>query len=105
MKTSHSVLRECRKTLARLYGKRLKGLVLYGSSARGRATAESDIDLLVLLEGPVNVSHEIHRIWQVLYPVQLRSDRVISVMPADASAYGKGSYALYANVQRHGIPV
>ncbi|MFQ3574643.1 MAG: nucleotidyltransferase domain-containing protein [Thermodesulfovibrionales bacterium] len=32
------------------YGERLISLVLYGSCARGRATAESDIDLLIIAD-------------------------------------------------------
>ena len=37
-----------------LYGTRLAGLVLYGSQAWGEAGDDSDIDVLVLLEGPVD---------------------------------------------------
>ncbi|MFO7958060.1 MAG: nucleotidyltransferase domain-containing protein [Candidatus Brocadiia bacterium] len=48
-----SVLREIRDRLDEAYGERLRGVMLYGSEARDRATAESDVDLLVLLKGPV----------------------------------------------------
>lgn len=99
------VLRKCRTILQSLYGERLKGVVLYGSSARGTHTPESDIDLLVLLDGPVNVGAEIFRIWDVLYPAQLDSDRVISVMPADAEHYRRGERSLYRHAQEEGVPV
>jgi predicted nucleotidyltransferase len=52
-------LDEVRKRLTELYGDRLVRLVLYGSQARGDAHPESDVDVLVVLKGPVNVSAEI----------------------------------------------
>ena len=105
MKPGDPILKKCRSILELLYGERLKGIVLYGSSARGTDTEESDIDLLVLLEGPVAVGAEIFRIWDVLYPVQLETDRVISVMPADAEGYRNGESMLYRNAQEDGVPV
>ena len=35
--------------LTETFGKRLCGVVLYGSEAHGKAVADSDIDILVLL--------------------------------------------------------
>jgi len=105
MRRNSRVLRKCRQVLESLYGERLGGLVLYGSCARGTDTRQSDIDLLVLLRGPVNVAAEIRRIWDVLYSVQLESDRVISVHPADAQSYRSGEYALYRNVMEEGLAI
>ena len=47
------ILREFRKAVAKLYGRRLKNVILYGSWARGEATEDSGIDLLVVLRGRV----------------------------------------------------
>jgi len=105
MKPDDPILQQCRAVLASLYGDRLAGVVLYGSCARGTETSESDIDLLVLLEGPVDVAAEIHRIWQVLYAVQLECDLLISVMPADAEKYRNGACNLYRNVLEYGVAV
>jgi predicted nucleotidyltransferase len=99
------LLRKCRAVLESLYRSRLKAVILYGSTARGDDTPDSDIDLLVLLDGPVDVGDEIFRIWDVLYPVQLESDRVISVLPADARSYRQGACRLYQNVQEEGVLV
>ena len=48
-----------RDTLNELYGARLKGVVLFGSRARGDVDDDSDLDLLVLLEGPVDFGTEL----------------------------------------------
>ena len=97
------LLQKCRALLQVLYGKRLHGVVLYGSCARGTEGAESDIDLMVLLEGPVDLAQEIRRIWTVLYPMQLESERVLSVVPGDVALYDRGEYALYRQAKAEGV--
>jgi len=105
MKPDDPILKRCRAILEDLYGDRLKGVILYGSTARGTDTEESDIDLLVLLEGTFVMYTEVCRIWDVLYPVQLDCDRAISVMPVDSESYRNGVCRLYRSVLREGLPV
>jgi len=73
--------RKCKETLAKEYGKRLKGVILYGSVARGQASSASDIDLLVLLIPPFDYFTELRRLVDVLYPIQLESEQLISAKP------------------------
>jgi predicted nucleotidyltransferase len=54
MVTTNQTVRQCKEALAQYYGKRLKGVILYGSMARGQDTSASDIDLLVLLNPPLD---------------------------------------------------
>ena len=96
-------LQKCRAIIQALYGKRLQGVVLYGSCARGTEEPESDIDLLVLLEGPVDGAKEMRRIWAVLYPLQLESERLLSVVPVDVALYNRGEYALYRQAKAEGV--
>ncbi len=55
------ILTELRRELDVLYGDRLLRLVLFGSHARGDAVPGSDIDVLVVLRGPVRPWAEIQR--------------------------------------------
>jgi predicted nucleotidyltransferase len=103
MHNDNLTLQKCRALLQTLYAERLKGLVLYGSCARGPEGVESDIDLMVLLEGPVDVAQELRRIWAVLYPIQLGSDRLLSVVPVDVALYDQGEYALYRQAKAEGV--
>ncbi len=105
MHHDNATLQKCRVLLQALYGARLHGVVLYGSCARGTEESESDIDLMVLLEGPVDGAQEIRRIWEVLYPLQLESDRLLSVVPVDVTLYNRGEYALYRQAKVEGVPL
>ncbi|PKO23533.1 MAG: nucleotidyltransferase [Chloroflexi bacterium HGW-Chloroflexi-1] len=96
------IVKKCRTALASHYGPQFKGLVLYGSVARKQASPTSDIDLLVLLSQPFDYFSELRRIVDLLYPVQLESDRLISAMPAPVDEFERGSISLYRNAQREG---
>jgi len=98
-------LQKCRIALQRHYGPRFKGLVLYGSMARDQAGPDSDIDLLVLLDEPFDYFQELRQIVDLLYPIQLESDQLISAKPAPVDEFETGSIQLYRNAKREGILV
>jgi len=100
-----TILSRCRALLAKHYGVRLKKVILYGSVARGEATPESDIDLLVVLEGPVDVVAEVWVLTDLLYSLQLESDQYISAKAAPSDDYEAGRLQLYRNVHREGVLV
>jgi len=99
------VIQECKKALSKAYGKRLKGVILYGSVARNEAEETSDIDLLVLLAPPIDFFTELRQIVDVLYPIQLESERLISAKPVSLNDYQAGSHSLYRNAARDGVAV
>ena len=103
MQHNDPILQQCQTLLHTLYGTRLRGVVLYGSCARGTEGTESDIDLMVLLEGPVDTAQEIRRMWEILYPLQLESAYLLSVVPVDATLYDQGAYALYRQAKTEGV--
>ncbi|MDP1624229.1 MAG: nucleotidyltransferase domain-containing protein [bacterium] len=99
------ILIKCKKTLAQTYGKRLKGVILYGSMARKNPTPSSDMDLLVLLAPPVDYFAELRNLVDVLYPVQLESKRLISAKPVSVNDFETGKTSLYRNAKKEGIAV
>jgi len=101
----NEILHQCRKILEDYYSRRFKGLILYGSVARDQATPESDLDLLVLLNPPVDYFEELRQIIELLYPIQLESELLISAKPVPVDDYENGRIQLYRNARREGVPV
>jgi uncharacterized protein len=104
-KITSSIVQKCKEALSRYYGSRLQGVILYGSMARAEAVPASDIDLLVLLSPPFDYFAELRQIVDLLYPIQLESERLISAKPALAADYEVGSISLYRNARREGVAV
>lgn len=103
--TVTEILKQCKIILESHYGLRLKGLILYGSMVRNQATPGSDIDLLVLLSEPFDYFGELRRIIELLYPIQLEIDRLISAKPVPVNDFEHGIIQLYRNAMREGVRV
>ncbi len=103
--TVTEILKRCKTVLEGTYKSQFKGLILYGSMARNQADQASDIDLLVLLGRPFDYFQELSTIIDVLYPIQLESDRLISAKPASWDDFERGVIQLYRNAKREGVMV
>ena len=99
------VLAAYRARLEALYGDRLKKLVLFGSRARGDAGEDSDVDVLIVLEGPINWSQEVERTGQVTSEVDIKYDVDISRAFATPDEYEHRDRAFFRNVRREGVSV
>lgn len=97
------LLARIKAILADTYGDRLRGVVLYGSEARGESDPDSDIDLLVLLDAPVDFGKELRTCIHVLYPLVLELERPIHATPVDISVYEAQEFPLYRNAKGEGI--
>ncbi len=97
------LLQRIKDALQKAFGDRFRGLVLYGSEARGTAAPDSDIDLLVLLTGPIQLGKDISTITRAIYPLMLELDRIIDAVPADVRHYEKELVPLYRNAKREGV--
>jgi predicted nucleotidyltransferase len=80
-------------------------VILYGARARGDARADSDYDLLVVMEGDVDWRLE-DQIRQGLYPLELATGAVITVHAYSREAWGSPLYRAMPftqHVERDGI--
>ena len=100
-----TVLRDYRARLEQIYGPRLVKLVLFGSRARGDADLDSDIDVMIVLDGPLDARAEGERTIAPAAELSLRYDTVIIPLFADAETYRRSDYSFFQNVRREGLPI
>lgn len=92
----------------RIYGAKLKEIILYGSCARGDFTPESDIDLMILLDVP---GEEINFERRRIYDISDRLDRYYNVVLTPVfqnyEVYRKymDASVFFQNVQREGVRI
>ena len=103
--TLREILSQLRAGLEALYGPRLLHLLLYGSQARGEATVESDIDVLVVLQGPVDPGAEIARAGLLTASLSLQYNVVISCAFVAEERFRSERSPFFLNVHREGVPV
>ena len=77
----------------------------FGSYARGEATQESDVDLLLLYAYPVNPSQEISQLVSLLADLNLRYGLLISVLPMSDREYREAEGPFWRNVRREGVAI
>ncbi len=98
------ILKEFREEIEKLYGKRLKSIILYGSWARGDATEDSDIDVVIVLEREVIPGKEIDRMIDIITDINLKYGVLISAYPISEKDYSTINSPLLINVRREGVP-
>jgi predicted nucleotidyltransferase len=97
-----SLLARIKTLLQAAHGDRLAGIVIHGSEATDAASDDSDIDVLVLLRGPVGAADDLDSL-DALYPLVLEADRPIHAVCVDAAVYNAGEFPLYQNAKATGI--
>lgn len=98
-----TALSEVKKVLAEIYGERLRGLYLYGSYARGDFSEDSDVDLVIALEGEVNPYEEIAKFSGLVSDICLKHNVLIATYPVSEDWLRQRQSPLMENVRREGV--
>jgi predicted nucleotidyltransferase len=100
-----NLLAELRRRFQALYGPRLVRLMLFGSQARDEAEPGSDINVLVVLEGPVRAGEEIRRCLNDVSELSLENNVVFSGVFVSRDRFENELSPLLINVRREGAPI
>lgn len=99
------VAAKARRALEEIYGRRFCGLYVYGSAARDQLTADSDIDLAVILDEIPDRFMEHERASQLAADLSLEYDTVVTFLFVTAQEFREGLFLVYRTIRREGIPV
>ena len=96
----YAIAREFAKKVLEKYGERVDTIILFGSTARGEAREESDIDILVV--GEVSLRELV----DISYPMLLEYRKYISpknMKKPYFSQLNREGYSFIQNVQNEGL--
>jgi len=105
MKKINNIINEFQIEIRKLYGKKLKNILFYGSWARNEATKDSDIDMAVVLKGNIAPGKEIDRMIDIITELNLKYRVLISVYPINEADYLTLKSPLLMNIRSEGVPV
>ena len=97
------ILEEIKKSLQKIYGEKLKGVILYGSYARGDATEGSDIDIIVLLDEINDFDAELDTLFEIIGQIDFKYDTLISILPLEERQYLARRLPVILNAKREGV--
>lgn len=100
---SGALRRHLRRRLRAIFGERFREARLFGSFARGDAGPESDLDVLVVLQGPVDRFEEYRRLGDLVVDLMERYGVYVSPLVVEEHDYDAGSGPLLQNVREEGV--
>ncbi|MCM1089970.1 MAG: nucleotidyltransferase domain-containing protein [Butyrivibrio sp.] len=101
---SHEISEELVNGLCGIFGDSIRQIILYGSVVRNEATAESDIDIAIIMDG--SLPEDIRDTFiEFSANLDLKYDRVFSIIDIDSSNMEKWGDVLpfYRNLREEGV--
>jgi len=103
MEKEKQAVKELVDELKKLYGDNLSCVILYGSKARGDATEDSDIDILVVLKKIHNFSSERKKVKEISWRLSYKYDLLLTVIIRSEQEYMQKDTPLLMNIEKEGI--
>lgn len=101
-----NMMTELTELLFQAYGEKLKAVILYGSVARGTQTDDSDVDIMVLVEGTnEELRYYDDRLCEISSDISLKYMKVLSVIDVCYQEYEDWKHIspFYRNVAEEGV--
>jgi len=104
-KREHKAVSAAKRTLQKNFG--VKQIILFGSKARGDADKDSDIDLIIIVEGSVHWKDE-KAIVECLFDIGIQHDVIFSPLVVSTEEWESEqfkSFQVFCEIQRDGAVV
>ena len=98
-----SLINRIKEHLTKMYGAGIKKVILYGSYVRGEATADSDIDLLVLVGESLDPFEVRESLSDLLFDIILDEGELVSVIVVPERLYENYNSPFMLNVRKEGL--
>ncbi len=97
------LINQIKAHLIKIYGERIKKVILYGSYVRGEATIDSDVDILVLVDRSLNPFEVRESISDLLFDILLEEGELISVIAVPEHLFENYNSPFMLNVKKEGL--
>jgi hypothetical protein len=102
---AHGLAHRVTRDLRRMYRARLRGVLMIGAWARGDAHPESEVELLVVLDGYTSRWIEKRRMEQTMWRHSIRNDTVVTVIPVTETDLLRRATPLLARAHAEGLRI
>lgn len=99
------LLKDLKKGLKRIYGKKVKAVYLFGSRARGDHDEDSDIDILIVLANFRKYGTELRRTSNLVGKLSLDYGETVSVVFSRENEWKKDNLPLWMNIRAESVAV
>ena len=100
------ILDEYVRGIVKIYGEKLHSVILYGSYARGDYKADSDIDIMILVDmSELDIKEFRHKLSELTYDINEKYECDINPIAKslDLFVQWEDAYPFYANIKNEGV--
>ncbi|HIE29494.1 TPA: nucleotidyltransferase domain-containing protein [Candidatus Poribacteria bacterium] len=97
------LVNQIKEYLMKMYGEKIKQVILYGSHVRGEAMSDSDVDILVVVDGFLNPFEVRKGLSDLLFDILLEESELVSVIAVPEYLFENYNSPFMLNVKREGM--
>lgn len=106
LQTVQNLIEQYVSEIKKIYGSHLRQVILYGSYARGDYKADSDVDIMILLDiTDLEIKNYRHQLSEMTYDFNMDYDLDIKPIAKSEELFNRWiqNYPFYANINKEGV--